>query len=218
MSTVVRCPDGKIKLLCKGADTVILERLSEDQPYTEKTLIHLEVSLDFHLELQSLCPMVGANLVQRTTRPRVYGRFVLLRATFQKRNTVNGSLSMTRLQQLSTVAAMLWTRPRSSLRRICSYSAPPLSRTNFRTVYLIRFTLCRWLVSRHVARREDAIAVRSALTMHLGVGSHRGPARNRNQHRHVLQTDLRVHEHGSCADLGKPRHTLTLLRPPGHRE
>lgn len=62
MSTVVRCPDGKIKLLCKGADTVILERLSEDQPYTEKTLLHLEVRIDFRFELQSLCLMVGADL------------------------------------------------------------------------------------------------------------------------------------------------------------
>ena len=43
MSTVVRGPDGRIKLYCKGADTVILERLNEKQPYTEKTLIHLEV-------------------------------------------------------------------------------------------------------------------------------------------------------------------------------
>ena len=43
MSTVVRCPDGRIKLFCKGADTVILERLSENQPFTEKTLLHLEV-------------------------------------------------------------------------------------------------------------------------------------------------------------------------------
>ncbi|KAI0687946.1 phospholipid-translocating P-type ATPase [Cerioporus squamosus] len=42
MSTVVRCPDGKLKLFCKGADTVILERVSENQPYTEKTLLHLE--------------------------------------------------------------------------------------------------------------------------------------------------------------------------------
>lgn len=45
MSTVVRCPDGRIKLFCKGADTVILERLSEKQPFTDKTLLHLEVSL-----------------------------------------------------------------------------------------------------------------------------------------------------------------------------
>jgi phospholipid-transporting ATPase len=44
MSTVVRLPNGKIKLYCKGADTVILERLSSHQPYMEKTLLHLEVS------------------------------------------------------------------------------------------------------------------------------------------------------------------------------
>lgn len=43
MSTVVRAPDGKIKIYTKGADTVILERLSKNQPYTEKTLVHLEV-------------------------------------------------------------------------------------------------------------------------------------------------------------------------------
>ncbi|KIY53948.1 calcium transporting ATPase [Fistulina hepatica ATCC 64428] len=42
MSTVVRCPNGEIKVYCKGADTVILERLSKNQPYTEKTLAHLE--------------------------------------------------------------------------------------------------------------------------------------------------------------------------------
>ncbi|KAF7800091.1 hypothetical protein EIP86_011334 [Pleurotus ostreatoroseus] len=53
MSTIVRCPDGKIKVFCKGADTVILERLSPDQPYTEKTLIHLE---DYATEgLRTLC-------------------------------------------------------------------------------------------------------------------------------------------------------------------
>ncbi|CCM04383.1 uncharacterized protein FIBRA_06558 [Fibroporia radiculosa] len=53
MSTVVRCSDGKIKLFCKGADTVILERLSEDQPYTERTLGHLE---DYATEgLRTLC-------------------------------------------------------------------------------------------------------------------------------------------------------------------
>lgn len=44
MSTVVRMPDGKIKIFTKGADTVILERLSKNQPYTEKTMAHLEVT------------------------------------------------------------------------------------------------------------------------------------------------------------------------------
>ncbi len=43
MSTVVRAPGGNIKIYTKGADTVILERLSKNQPYTEKTLAHLEV-------------------------------------------------------------------------------------------------------------------------------------------------------------------------------
>lgn len=43
MSTVVRGPDGKIKMYCKGADNVILERLAPSQLYTEKTLTHLEV-------------------------------------------------------------------------------------------------------------------------------------------------------------------------------
>ncbi|KEP50793.1 phospholipid P-type ATPase transporter [Rhizoctonia solani 123E] len=53
MSTVVRGPDGKIKLYCKGADTVIMERLSKNQPYTEQTLVHLE---DYATDgLRTLC-------------------------------------------------------------------------------------------------------------------------------------------------------------------
>lgn len=43
MSTVIRGPDGRIKLYCKGADTVILERLGPNQPFTDRTLAHLEV-------------------------------------------------------------------------------------------------------------------------------------------------------------------------------
>ncbi|CAG8563411.1 1479_t:CDS:10 [Cetraspora pellucida] len=53
MSTIVRGPDGKIKLYCKGADTVILERLSDDNPFVEQTLQHLE---DYATEgLRTLC-------------------------------------------------------------------------------------------------------------------------------------------------------------------
>jgi phospholipid-transporting ATPase len=53
MSTIVRGPDGKLRVLCKGADTVILERLARHQPYTEKTLVHLE---DYATEgLRTLC-------------------------------------------------------------------------------------------------------------------------------------------------------------------
>jgi phospholipid-transporting ATPase len=42
MSTIFRCPDGKIRLFCKGADTVILERLNNDNPTVDLTLQHLE--------------------------------------------------------------------------------------------------------------------------------------------------------------------------------
>lgn len=53
MSTIIRTPEGKIKLYTKGADTVILERLSKNQPFTEKTLVHLE---DYATDgLRTLC-------------------------------------------------------------------------------------------------------------------------------------------------------------------
>ncbi|CEP15033.1 hypothetical protein [Parasitella parasitica] len=42
MSVVLRGPDGRVKLYCKGADTVILERLCNDNPFVEPTLRHLE--------------------------------------------------------------------------------------------------------------------------------------------------------------------------------
>lgn len=53
MSTVVRGPDGLIKLYTKGADTVIYERLAPNQGFTEPTLVHLE---DYATEgLRTLC-------------------------------------------------------------------------------------------------------------------------------------------------------------------
>jgi phospholipid-transporting ATPase len=42
MSAIFRTPEGKIICYCKGADTVILERLGKDNPFTEITLQHLE--------------------------------------------------------------------------------------------------------------------------------------------------------------------------------
>ena len=42
MSTIFRCPDGKVRLYCKGADTVILERLGQENAIVEATLVHLE--------------------------------------------------------------------------------------------------------------------------------------------------------------------------------
>ena len=53
MSAIYRCPDGKIRCYCKGADTVILERLDEHNPHVEATLRHLE---DYASEgLRTLC-------------------------------------------------------------------------------------------------------------------------------------------------------------------
>lgn len=55
MSAIFRCPDGMIRLFCKGADTVILERLSElePQPFVNATIRHLE---DFASDgLRTLC-------------------------------------------------------------------------------------------------------------------------------------------------------------------
>ncbi|KAK3302169.1 uncharacterized protein B0T15DRAFT_295097 [Chaetomium strumarium] len=42
MSTIYRCPDGKVRCYCKGADTVILERLNDNNPHVDVTLRHLE--------------------------------------------------------------------------------------------------------------------------------------------------------------------------------
>lgn len=42
MSAIYRCPDGKIRCYCKGADTVILERLNDQNPHVDITLRHLE--------------------------------------------------------------------------------------------------------------------------------------------------------------------------------
>ena len=53
MSTIYRCPDGKIRIYCKGADTVILERLAKDNQIVDVTLQHLE---DYATEgLRTLC-------------------------------------------------------------------------------------------------------------------------------------------------------------------
>ncbi|XP_026462276.1 phospholipid-transporting ATPase IA-like isoform X1 [Ctenocephalides felis] len=58
MSVVVRTPQGQIKLYCKGADTVIYERLAkEDTKYREVTLKHLD---EFAREgLRTLCCAVA---------------------------------------------------------------------------------------------------------------------------------------------------------------
>jgi phospholipid-transporting ATPase len=44
MSVIVKDSEGTIKLYCKGADTVIYERLAVDSPFKTVTLDHLEVT------------------------------------------------------------------------------------------------------------------------------------------------------------------------------
>src|SRR5450756_2443123 len=61
MSTVVRGPDGKIKLYCKGADTVIFERLAPSQPYNEKTVACLLYTSDAADDL--LCVDLGGRRI-----------------------------------------------------------------------------------------------------------------------------------------------------------
>uniref|UniRef100_A0A3Q1I3U6 Phospholipid-transporting ATPase n=1 Tax=Anabas testudineus TaxID=64144 RepID=A0A3Q1I3U6_ANATE len=53
MSVVVRTPNGKLRLYCKGADNVIFDRLTETSQYKELTVAHLE---QFATEgLRTLC-------------------------------------------------------------------------------------------------------------------------------------------------------------------
>jgi hypothetical protein len=87
MSTVVRMPNGKIKLFCKGADTVILERVSKNQPYAEKTILHLEVRVRSELTF-------GSHHYIRTTLPMVSERYVSPFVTFLRLSIVNGLLFM----------------------------------------------------------------------------------------------------------------------------
>ena len=53
MSVLIREPNGKVKLYCKGADSVILERLGKNNTFVDATLHHLE---EFASEgLRTLC-------------------------------------------------------------------------------------------------------------------------------------------------------------------
>ncbi|KAF8448709.1 hypothetical protein L210DRAFT_3387838 [Boletus edulis BED1] len=80
MSTIVRAPDGQIKLYCKGADTVILERLGKHQLFTEKTLSHLE---DYATEgLRTLC------IAYRDIPPAEYAQWATIYS--QAAATING--------------------------------------------------------------------------------------------------------------------------------
>lgn len=107
MSTVIRTPEGKIKLYCKGADTVILERLAKSQLYTEKTMLHLEVASYF----VSLQPPF--NWFNRITQLMGSERCVWHPEIYPKPSTHSGRLFTRRPLLPSMVAEMRLTRRRS---------------------------------------------------------------------------------------------------------
>lgn len=88
MSAIFRCPDGVIRLFCKGADTVILERLSDDgRPFVDATLSHLE---SFAAEgLRTLC--IASKL-------------------YQKNNMNPGPQNITRLRPLWRIDLRNWMK------------------------------------------------------------------------------------------------------------
>ena len=65
MSVIVRTPSGKIKLFCKGADTVIYERLASSSPLGAQHQAHIRQVTTAHLEqfaregLRTLCCAVA---------------------------------------------------------------------------------------------------------------------------------------------------------------
>ncbi|KAJ3339680.1 hypothetical protein HDU93_007906 [Gonapodya sp. JEL0774] len=92
MSAVVRGPDGKIKLFTKGADTVILERLRQNNPYVEPTLAHLE---EYANEgLRTLC------LAMREIPEEEYNRW-------SKIHEKASTLLVNRQEELDKVAEMI---------------------------------------------------------------------------------------------------------------
>ena len=111
MSTIIRTPEGKIKLYCKGADTVILDRLAKNQLYTEKTLLHLEVR--FVSCFSSQVSVQTAHRCRRTTRRTDFGRCAWRSEIYRKQSTSSGRLFMTGQLLRSTAVAMRSMRQRS---------------------------------------------------------------------------------------------------------
>jgi phospholipid-transporting ATPase len=93
MSTIFRCPDGKIRVYCKGADTVIMERLGKDNSYTEPTLRHLE---EYAADgLRTLC------LAMREVPESEFQEW------WQVFNTANTTVSGNRAEELDKAAELI---------------------------------------------------------------------------------------------------------------
>ena len=55
MSVIVRCPDGRIVLYCKGADSVIYERLTADHDLSLKEQTQKDMEAFANNGLRTLC-------------------------------------------------------------------------------------------------------------------------------------------------------------------
>lgn len=131
MSAVVRTPEGKIKLYCKGADTVIFERLaSEGQTFTEATANHLEVST---WTVECACVTTDATQRYRSTPPKACALSASPCVTFRRTSTRSGRSCTRERRRQSAGAKTRSTRLPRSLNAICSSSARPRSRTSCRT-------------------------------------------------------------------------------------
>lgn len=93
MSTIFRCPDGKVRCYCKGADTVILERLGSENSFVEATLQHLE---EYATEgLRTLC------LAMREIPEQEFQQWLQI---FEKANT---TVSGNRAEELDKAAEII---------------------------------------------------------------------------------------------------------------
>lgn len=93
MSAIFRCPDGRIRVYCKGADTVILERLATRTGMVETTLQHLE---EYASEgLRTLC------LAMREVPEAEFQQW------YQVHDKAATSVSGNRAEQLDEAAALI---------------------------------------------------------------------------------------------------------------
>lgn len=109
MSTIIRTPSGKIKLYCKGADTVIFDRLAKGSPYAEATTAHLEVRRHIAHSTPSAVLTFLHSCFCRTTLPRDFERSASPRERSPPRSTASGRTCTTRLPVRSLGGATLST-------------------------------------------------------------------------------------------------------------
>jgi len=93
MSTVIRTPEGKIKLYCKVLIRSSLTGWRRTSLYTEKTLLHLEVRLVLCFSCQ--ISVQTAHRCRRTTRRTDFRTLCLAFRIYRKQSTSNGRLFMT---------------------------------------------------------------------------------------------------------------------------